>query len=78
MAHVAVKPSPRPERLGDVPGRDRPWLPVRVFQFPGNLVADFLKATDEDDRMAIRVLIDMLFWNLVVVIAAVLAYNMLG
>lgn len=72
MASTSVKPapgSPRPEQ---------PWLPVRIFQLPGNMVADLIGASDEDDRMAIRVLIDMLFWNLVVVVAAVIVYSQFG
>jgi len=62
MAQVSVDP----------PNQGRPWLPVRMFQFPGNVVADLLGATGEDDRMALRVLINMLFWNLAVVLVAVL------
>lgn len=46
-------------------------LPVRVFQYPGNVVADLLHATAEDDRVALRVLVDMLFWNIVVVLVAI-------
>lgn len=46
-------------------------FPVRVFQYPGNVVADLLHATAEDDRVALRVLVDMLFWNIVVVLVAI-------
>lgn len=68
MAQSSVR-SPKP---------DRPWLAVRVFQLPGNLVADLLKATDDDDRMALRVLINMLFWNLAVVLVAILVFTQFG
>ena len=46
-------------------------LAVKLFFLPGNLVCDLLGATQADDRMMIRTLIDMLFWNLVIVVAAV-------
>ncbi len=49
----------------------KPSLLVRVFQYPGNVVADLLHATAEDDRVALRVLVDMLFWNIVVVLIAI-------
>lgn len=68
MAHVSVDPQ----------NQERPWLPIRVFQFPGNVVADLIGATDGEDRMALRVLIDMLFWNLAVVIVAILAVTEFG
>jgi hypothetical protein len=77
MARVSVKSVSGSPPLAEQPSV-RPWLLVWVFQLPGNLVADVLKATDEDDRMAIRVLIDMLFWNLVVVLAAVIIYSQFG
>ena len=68
MAQVSVDP----------PNQGRPWLPIRVFQFPGNVVADLLGATDGDDRMALRVLINMLVWNLAVVLVAVLVVTEFG
>ena len=71
MARVSEKSVVPPEK-------SRPVLAVRVFLLPGNLVADLLKATDDDDRMAVRVLIDMLFWNVVVVVAAVVVYGWIG
>lgn len=77
MARVPVKSAPGSPPTPEPPS-ERPWLPVWIFQLPGNLVADVLKATDEDDRMAIRVLIDMLFWNLVVVLLAVIIYSQFG
>lgn len=76
MTRTSVKPAPGIQPL--LPPEHAPPLPVRIFQYPGNLVADLLSATEDDDRMAIRVLIDMLFWNVVVVLAAVIAYRLLG
>ncbi len=46
-------------------------LASKLFFLPGNLVADLLGATNADDRTMIRTLIDMLFWNVVIVTAAV-------
>ena len=43
---------------------------LKVFFLPGDIVADFLGATQSDDRVMIRTLVDMLFWNAVVVIVA--------
>jgi hypothetical protein len=48
---------------------------LRLFFLPGDLVANLLGATADDDRMMIRSLIDMLFWNLVVVIGAVVIFR---
>ncbi len=76
MAPVSLPPAP--QNVARAPKPPRPWLLVRVFQLPGNLVADLLKATEEEDRMALRVLIDMLFWNLAVVVLAIVAYSRFG
>lgn len=43
---------------------------LRVFRFPGEVVCSLLDVTEEEDRMMLRTLIDMLVWNIVVVIAA--------
>ena len=43
---------------------------TQLFFLPGNLTANLLGATAADDRMMIRMLVDMLFWNLVVVAGA--------
>ena len=43
---------------------------TQLFFLPGNLTANVLHATAADDRMMIRMLVDMLFWNLVVVAGA--------
>lgn len=45
---------------------------LRVFLLPGNLVCDALGARKDDDRAMIRSLINMLVWNLVVVLVVVL------
>jgi len=78
MAHSSITPTRAPPDVAESPQRNRPSLPVRVFQFPGNVVANLLKATEDDDRMAIRVLIDMLAWNIVVVVIAVVAFTQFG
>jgi len=44
---------------------------LRVFLFPGNLVSDALGARKDDDRAMIRSLVNMLVWNLVIVLAVV-------
>ncbi len=52
--------------------------PLLVFQFPGNLVADRIHAVAEDDRMMICTLIDMLVWNVVVVVTAWIVFTHVG
>ena len=49
-------------------------LLLRVFRFPGETVYSLLDVTDEEDRMMMRTLIDMLVWNVVVVVAAFLLF----
>jgi hypothetical protein len=46
-------------------------LALKLFFLPGDLVADLLGAAQDDDRVMIRTLIDMLFWNAVIIIGAV-------
>jgi hypothetical protein len=48
---------------------------LSIFLLPGNLVADLLQAKNADDRMMIRTLVDMLFWNVVVVVGAVAIFR---
>lgn len=50
-------------------------LAVKLFFLPGDLVADLLGATKTDDRAMIRTLIDMLFWNVVIVIGAFIVFR---
>lgn len=45
-------------------------LALKLFFLPGDLVANLLGATNDDDRTMIRTLIDTLFWNVVVVVGA--------
>jgi hypothetical protein len=45
-------------------------LALKIFFLPGDLVATLLGATEADDRTMIRTLIDMLFWNLVIIVSA--------
>ena len=49
-------------------------LAFKLFTLPGNLVADLLGAAQSDDRTMIRTLIDMLFWNVVVVVGALVIF----
>jgi hypothetical protein len=46
-------------------------LAASIFLLPGNMVADLLGAAKPDDRAMILTMIDMLFWNIVVVNCAV-------
>jgi hypothetical protein len=48
---------------------------ARLFLLPGNLVVDLLHATKDDDRTMIRTLINMLFWNIIVVIGALVIFR---
>jgi hypothetical protein len=45
-------------------------LLLRLFLLPGNLIGDALGARAEDDRAAIRVMMNMLFWNAILVVVA--------
>ena len=47
-------------------------IALQVFLLPGNLVCDVIGARAEDDRQMIRTLINMLVWNLVIVLVVVL------
>lgn len=47
---------------------------ARVFFFPGETVCNALGARAEDDRMMIRTLVNMLAWNLAVVLAIVVLW----
>ncbi len=78
MTRTPVKSAPGSQPLLQPPEHAREPLAVRIFQYPGNLIADLLGATKDDDRTAIRVLINMLFWNVVVVLVAVIAYIQIG
>jgi hypothetical protein len=48
---------------------------TRLFLLPGNMVAGLLHATRTDDRTMIRTLINMLFWNVIVVIGALVIFQ---
>ena len=43
---------------------------MKLFFLPGNLVADALGITKTDDRTMVRTMIDMLFWNIVIIVGA--------
>lgn len=47
---------------------------TKAFLFPGEVVSDLLGAGASDDRMMIRTLVNMLVWNLVVVLIVVMVY----
>lgn len=48
---------------------------VKLFFLPGDLAADLVGATKADDRTMIRMLVDMLFWNVVVIAGAWLIFR---
>ncbi|MBS7810286.1 hypothetical protein [Roseococcus pinisoli] len=43
--------------------------PKDLFLLPGNLTSDALHVGDADSRTMIRTLVNMLFWNLLAVLA---------
>jgi hypothetical protein len=45
---------------------------TKGFLLPGNIVSDYLGASESDDRGMIRTLINMLFWNLIAAFVAIL------
>ena len=45
-------------------------LAAKIFFLPGDIVANLIGATKDDDRAMIRTMIDMLFWNIVIVLVA--------
>jgi hypothetical protein len=49
-------------------------LALKLFFLPGDLAANLLGATEPDDRMMIRTLVDMLFWNVVIVVGALVIF----
>jgi hypothetical protein len=49
-------------------------LALKLFFLPGDLSANLLGATESDDRMMIRTLVDMLFWNVVIVVGALVIF----
>ncbi len=46
----------------------------RVFLYPGNKVCDVCHVVAGDDRMMLRTLVNILVWNLAIVLAAVALY----
>jgi hypothetical protein len=48
---------------------------LTVFFLPGGLAAGLFDAIVSDDRVRIRTLIDMLFWNVVIVVRAAVAFR---
>jgi len=50
-------------------------LLLRTFFLPGNAVCSALGVTEEEDRMMVRTLVNILVWNLVVIVGAVLLFG---
>ena len=50
-------------------------LLLRTFFLPGNAVCSALGVTEEEDRMMVRTLVNILVWNLVVIVGAVLLFD---
>ncbi len=48
---------------------------IHLFMLPGDVACDLLGAREADDRMMIRTLVNMLVWNFVVVVGAVLVWH---
>ncbi len=44
---------------------------LRAFLLPGNLVCNALGAREDDDRIMIRTLVNMLVWNFVLVMGVI-------
>jgi hypothetical protein len=47
---------------------------LRLFLLPGNAVCAVLGVTGEEDRMMLRTLVNMLVWNVVVIVGAFLVF----
>lgn len=45
-------------------------LAVKIFFLPGDLISGLVGATKPDDRMMIRMFVDMVFWSCIVIIGA--------
>ena len=43
---------------------------ARIFLLPGDRVGQLLGAKDHDDRAMIRTMVNMLFWNAVIIVGA--------
>jgi hypothetical protein len=50
-------------------------MALRMFLLPGNLVSNALGASRGDDRVMIRSLVNMLFWNLVAVLGVLAVWQ---
>ena len=46
-----------------------------TFFLPGNAACSALGITEEEDRMMVRTLVNILVWNLVVIVGAVLLFG---
>lgn len=50
-------------------------LLLRAFFLPGNAVCSALRVTEEEDRMMVRTLVNILVWNVVVIVGAILLFG---
>ena len=50
-------------------------LLLRAFFLPGNTVCSALGVTEEEDRIMVRTLVNILVWNLVVIVGAILLFG---
>jgi hypothetical protein len=48
---------------------------ARAFLFPGNTVCSAFGVTDPEGRMMLRTLINMLVWNVVLIVGVVLWFS---
>ena len=78
MAGTSTRAPTPPADEGPAKRQALTSLPLRIFRFPGTVVANRLGAKLEDDRMMIRTLIDMLFWNIIFVIGAAIVFTRIG
>lgn len=49
-------------------------LATRLFFLPGDLVCNAAGVPEGDDRSMIRTLVDMLFWNAVMIVGALVIF----
>lgn len=49
-------------------------LLLRAFLLPGNAVCSALGVAGEEDRVMVRTLVNILVWNLVVIVGAILLF----
>jgi hypothetical protein len=50
-------------------------LLLRIFFFPGELVCSALGVNEPEGRMMLRMLVDILVWNAVVLLVAIMVFG---